>query len=241
MDGDKLSDETHLGIIPCVGHNCWDNVRVKNNIVTLVCRKCGKRFKALHPVEPKCHDFYHSTCPLGSSCPLLHIFRTKKHDVSYADSFDQQLNHAAHAILNKHNSASPKDHMAEIRAMHSESGAAALCDSGAEYFDAGLTLSIEHPAALLTAPNNQVFPKPMVSPIRPPENQELRDRERPPLPPSQRVLLSPDTLRSPGSYDSPVVSVYRPRRVSVSIDIATLTMVDYRVQSQTHAYPSPTS
>jgi len=236
MDGDK-GDEMHLGIIPCVGHNCWDNVRVKNNIVTLVCRKCAKRFKAMHPVEPKCNDFYHSTCPLGASCPLLHIFRTKKHDIVYSEPFDQQLNIVATCILNKHNSQSPKEHMAEISAVHRESAAALnLNDSGEDYFDAGLHLSIENPASLLTAANNQVFPKPMVSPIRPPEGQD-RDRERPPVPPSQRILLSPDTLRSPGSYDSPVVSVYRPRRVSVSIDIATLTMVDYRLQTH-NPYPT---
>lgn len=237
MDGDKV-DETHLGIIPCVGHNCWDNVRVKNNIVTLVCRKCGKRFKAAHPVEPKCNDFYNGICPLGASCPLLHIFRTKKHDVSYTDPFDQQLLTAAQAVLQQHNSASPRDFLAEIRAVHKET-AARLNDSGADYFDAGLTLSIEAPASLLTAPHTQVFPKPMLSPIRPPEVTD-RDRERPPAVPGQRVLLSPDTLRSPGTYDSPVVSVYRPRRVSVSIDIAALTMVDYRVQTH-NPYPSPSA
>jgi len=227
MDGDKV-DDTHLGIIPCVGHNCWDNVRVKNNIVTLVCRRCSKRFKSMHPVEPKCHDFYHSTCPLGASCPLLHIFRTKKHDVKYTDQFDQALNIAAQSVLNKYNSAAPREHLSEILALSRES-TVRLNDSGADYFDAGLTLSIENPASLLTAPNTQVFPKPMVSPIRPPDHP--MDRERPPMHPGQRILLSPDTLRSPGSYDSPVVSVYRPRRVSVSIDIATLTMVDYRMQT----------
>jgi len=231
-DCGEKGDDAHVGVVPCTGHNCWDNVRVKNNIVTLVCRRCAKRYKALHPVEPKCHDFYHSTCPLGASCPLLHIFRTKKHDVTYAEPFDPALNAAATAVLTKHKSSAPRDHADEIFAIFKETSAKQLSDSGEDYFDPGLTLSIDNPSMLLTAANHQIFPKPMVSPIRPPDSAALA------APPNnQRILLSPDTLRSPGSYDSPVVSVYRPRRVSVSIDIATLTMVDYRQQPPV-GYPS---
>jgi hypothetical protein len=107
---------------PCT-HNDWDNLRVRKAIVTLLCRVCRSKWKAPHPIEPKCPDFYLGNCPLGASCPLIHIHRikaSKSEDrmptpLLPPPARDQTLFNAAKTILSQHpQGTAPSEIMPQI-------------------------------------------------------------------------------------------------------------------------------